>query len=906
VIAKPTLCEEFTGPTRRHRRPDRFGHTVAIMSLPLALLLQPVFTSRAAASWSGGPNANLPVETAANAQDTPAATPDGTGGAIIVWEDYRNGTGWDVYAQHVLACGNLDPTWPPDGVLVATVGSTFLFGGLFPGIVTDGSGGAFVLWNGAPSGGFAQHVLSTGVTDPSWPAGGLMVGPFGAAGTSDGVHGIFIAWQDASLGPANRRVFVQHLLSTGVDPAWPASGVRACPGSEFDQFGPTICRDGAGGAIVSWGDRRTAALTNRDIFAQRISASGSLLWSGSGMPVVTAVGQQLLNGFVSTAGLGVTGNSWSDIQSCAMVPDGASGCFVTWCDGRTVGSTSGDVYAQHLTASGSVASGWDANGTLLCMDSGGQFAPTILSDGAGGAIATWVDSRASVFAQHVTASGIIDGPSGGLALSTAAGSSTPSEVSDGSGGAIITWADFRVTYSYPFADELGDGIQPVGHIYSQHVRIAPTFSVDPAWPLNGLAVSTAPGGQDIVTLNPNGGAVSDGSGGVIAYWTDYRGSNSSDADYRTTNSNIYAQRVLASGVLPSDPVAAITGPASGSVYAVNTAVTFTGSFSDPDGGTHTAQWTFDGGSPVPGIVNESLGTVSASHVFTSAGVYMVNLVVTDECGGSSTATQVGGFDAMVVIYDPSAGFVTGGGWINSPAGAYATDPGLVGKANFGFESKYAKGATIPTGDTEFQFKVGNMNFHSTSYDWLVIAGARAQYKGLGTINGSGTYRFMLTAIDGQVSGGGGADKIRMKIWDSGSGAIVYDNQPLASDDSDPVTTLGGGSVVIHKDGGQAAADGPTVEAAPVRFALVGNAPNPFNPETAIAYDVPRESPVRIRVFDLAGRVVATLIEGVVSPGHHTATWNGRTGSGSAVASGKYFVRMEAGSYRASRAIMLLK
>jgi hypothetical protein len=613
-----------------------------------------------------------------------------------------------------------------------------------------------------------------------------------------------------------------------------------------------------------------------------------------------------MNGFISTSGLGVTGNQWTDIQSCAMVPDGANGCFVTWCDGRTLGSTGGDIYAQHLTASGSVAGGWDPNGIALCTEPGDQAGPTILSDGAGGAIATWHDSRASVFAQHVTGSGLVDGPSGGLALSTAAGSFVPSGVSDGSGGAIITWGDLRVTYTYPFSDELGTGTSPIGHIYSQHLRIAPTFSIDPTWPVDGLAVSTAPGGQDIVGLNPDGGAVSDGLGGVIAYWTDYRGSNTSDTDYRTTNSDIYAQRVLASGIMPSDPVAAITGPASGSVYAVNTAVTFTGSFTDPDGGTHTAAWTFDGGSPVAGAVNESQKIVSVTHTFTTAGVYMVNLSVTDECEGSSTATQVGGFDAMVVIYDPSAGFVTGGGWINSPAGAYVADPSMVGKANFGFESKYAKGATIPTGDTEFQFKAGNMNFHSTSYEWLVVAGAKAQYKGSGTINGIGNFKFMLTATDGQVSGGGGVDKIRMKIWDSASGGVVYDNQMQASDESDPVTVLGGGSIVIHKDGGAAAAAAPTTESVPVSFALFRNWPNPFNPQTAIAYDVPRESPVRIRVFDLAGRLVETLVDGLRPAGHHEATWNGRTVAGGAAASGKYFVLMEAGSYRATRAITLLK
>ena len=126
------------------------------------------------------------------------------------------------------------------------------------------------------------------------------------------------------------------------------------------------------------------------------------------------------------------------------------------------------------------------------------------------------------------------------------------------------------------------------------------------------------------------------------------------------------------------------------------------------------------------------------------------------------------------------------------------DPSLTGKANFGFVSKYQKGATVPTGNTQFQFNAGNLNFQSQNYEWLVVSGARAQFKGAGTINGSGNYGFLLSAIDGQVSGGGGTDKFRIKIWDkNNSDAVVYDNQIDAADDAAPTTAIGGGSIVIH-------------------------------------------------------------------------------------------------------------
>jgi hypothetical protein len=245
------------------------------------------------------------------------------------------------------------------------------------------------------------------------------------------------------------------------------------------------------------------------------------------------------------------------------------------------------------------------------------------------------------------------------------------------------------------------------------------------------------------------------------------------------------------------PTVSITGPPSGTVYAVGTPVTFTGTFADNPGDTHSAQWLVDSLS-VAGIVNEASRQVTATAAFSSPGVYLVTLTVTDNCGNTATADTVSGLPAMIVIYDPNGGFVTGGGWLNSPAGAYTAQPTLTGKASFGFVSRYQKGATVPTGETEFQFQVANFNFHSSSYEWLVIAGARGQYKGSGTVNRTGDFGFILTAIDGNINGGGGADKFRIKIWDKAGGAVVYDNQLGASDSTDPNTAIGGGSIVIHK------------------------------------------------------------------------------------------------------------
>lgn len=257
--------------------------------------------------------------------------------------------------------------------------------------------------------------------------------------------------------------------------------------------------------------------------------------------------------------------------------------------------------------------------------------------------------------------------------------------------------------------------------------------------------------------------------------------NFHSADATVSLEVINVAPVISSVIGPDDP------------FAIPASVSLTGTFSD--GGihdTHTAVWDWDDGSTSTGDI-DSFGIVSGTHVYAVPGVYAVRLTVTDDDGASAMHTF-----QFVVVFDPDGGFVTGGGWIESPAGAYIADTSLAGKASFGFVSKYKRGASAPIGQTDFNFHVASMTFHSSSYDWLVIAGAKAQYKGQGTINGSSDFGFLLTATDGQVHGGEGVDRFRIKIWDNETDAIVYDNIP-GSDDIDASGTqgLGGGNIVIH-------------------------------------------------------------------------------------------------------------
>ncbi len=245
-------------------------------------------------------------------------------------------------------------------------------------------------------------------------------------------------------------------------------------------------------------------------------------------------------------------------------------------------------------------------------------------------------------------------------------------------------------------------------------------------------------------------------------------------------------------VLNNPPTAQANGPY---LVPINTATELdsTGSF-DPDGDTLTYQW-----STTSSCTFNDATLANPLMTCIETGIFDVTLQVTDTHGASDSDIT------SIVVYDPTGGFVTGGGWINSPTGAYAADESLTGKANFGFVSKYKKGADIPTGVTEFQFKVASLNFHSDVYEWLVVAGSDAKFKGTGTINGAGNYGFMVTANDADVNKNDANtdDKFRIKIWDKDNGdEIVYDNQMGASDGDAPTTAISGGSIVVHSGKGK--------------------------------------------------------------------------------------------------------
>ena len=272
--------------------------------------------------------------------------------------------------------------------------------------------------------------------------------------------------------------------------------------------------------------------------------------------------------------------------------------------------------------------------------------------------------------------------------------------------------------------------------------------------------------------------------------------NPESNDYLSVSSNVTVSgddiEVYSLQKANSAPVVgAITAPSN--PVQVGTSINASANFTDTNTtDTHIATWTWGDGSISNATVAESngSGSVQDTHKYTQAGVYTVTLTVTDD-GGLSNSSQF----QYVVVYDPSAGFITASGKYSSQAGWDLLNTQATGEVKFGIQSKYKKNNTTPDGNTKLTFKVGNIDFNSTSYQWLVVNTSKGYLMGNGTVNGKGNYTIFISVIDGSQTKG--QDLIRVIIRDTSTQDVIYDTQPGQSSIADPTTPINNGSIKVH-------------------------------------------------------------------------------------------------------------
>ncbi len=495
-------------------------------------------------------------------QGGPQIISDGSGGSIIVWHDDRSGT-WAIYAQRMNA--DEEVLWTENGVLISG-GSGNQSG---PRLISDGSGGAFVVWQGQGSDGYgdvyAQHINSSGSIQ--WGTDGVHVcdqlkDQRDIDLESDGSGGIIISWTDYR-NSSHLNIYAQRLNSEGV-PQWTDDGVVVC-GASGGQQDPVIASDGSGGAIIAWEDYRITPADSKGIYVQRLNSSGIPQWTADGIPLNTSS----------------YGGAYAQIIS-----DDSGGAIITWSEYRGV---SADIYVQSLNSSGSAQ--WTTGGVLVCSASNTQDNPYLVGDGSGGAFLTWNDCRdtyVSIYAQSISSSGVPQWTTDGVAVATGYGNKySPRIIRYGASDTILTWEDTRDNNYDIYAQKLdGSGVAQ--------------------WTENGVRVYGPPGDQEDPEL------IGDGSGGAFIVWDD---------------SDIYMQHVYSNGTLylPTVIFTAETQQINEDVVSTEITVQLS-AVSDVD---VTIPFTI-GGTATEGLYEDF--TITASPVVISSGSVSktITIYVTDD------------------------------------------------------------------------------------------------------------------------------------------------------------------------------------------------------------------------------------------------------------------------------------
>ncbi len=831
---------------------------------------------------------------AAYNQYTPSIAFDGTS-YFVVWEDRRNGSYSDIYGTRVSTSGTILDT---AGIPI----STGAYWQKSPSIAFDGTN-YFVVWQDYRNPSYDIYGARVSTSGVVLDTAGFPIST--AANNQEYPSVVFdstnylVVWQDGRSG-AYGNIYGARISTSGV--VLDTAGIPISTETSYQGY-PSIAFDGTNYFVV-W--------TDGNIHGTRIDASGTVLDTAS-IPISTATNYQgypsiafdgtnyfvvwsdgrsgsydIYGARIDTSGTvldtaGIPISTEADLQEFPSIAFDGRNYLVVWQDYR---SGLSDIYGARVSISGVVL---DTTGILISTAANYQYVPSIAFDGTNYFV-VWSDGRSSsydIYGARIDTSGtVLD--TAGIPISTAAYYQySPSIAFDGT-NYLVVWEDYR---------------SDTTDIYGARIDASGTV-LDTA----GIPISTATGYQE----HPS---IASGGTNYLVVWQDYRNSSYSD---------IYGARIDTSGVVldtsgipistatdrQESPSVAFDGTnylvvwkdARSSIYddiygaridtsgvvldtagiPISTATDVQGSPSIAfDGTNYFVVWRdYRSGSDydiygarmdTSGTILDTAGipisTAAGSQCSPSIAFNGTNYLVVweDERNGSNYDIYSARVSISGEVLD-TAGIPisTSADWEESPSVAFDGTNYLVVWRDYRSGLSDIYGARVSTSGTVIDsFPVSTQSGNQFS---PAIA------------KGSGTQMFVV--YSGWTDSINGKPANTMRIWGKFS----------------PFTGI---------------REKPNAELGMRDAEVIRVSPNPFARETVIRYSISgdndsRLTPYALRIYDIAGRLVKTLLNKSQESGYYTIKWDGTNNVGRKLSSGIYFIRLNAGKYTQTKKIVLMR
>ncbi len=419
------------------------------------------------------------VNSEINRQEDPVVIHTGSGEVIIAWIDFRNEDAGDVYVQKLDTNGNLQ--WDTAGIPLCLADDIQIT----LNIIHDENSGAFIIWlddrnNNGGSDIYGTHILSDGSIATGWVTNGNTIIAEGAVQNQhtfweDGSGGGILAWHD-KRNANDENIYIQRIASDG-SLLWNTTGVLLCNDPGIQET-PKMAPDGTGSFIFTWRDKRSD--TDGDIYAQGVDINGNLLWANE-IIVYAGDGVQLNPRITEASDTGAivvwedgrnetdvtmkdiytqkisTGGTllWNadgivvamadyDQLNPRLIGDNSGGAWIIWEDGRIEDHPWGDIYVQHFNSSGTAL--LNANGDVVCDAEGYQFSP-IVKVTENDVFCVWGDNRdgsTGLYIQLLDFSGNIQlEPNGEIIFYGLCGDALNCQLLPNGDNQVIIWKDTR-------------------------------------------------------------------------------------------------------------------------------------------------------------------------------------------------------------------------------------------------------------------------------------------------------------------------------------------------------------------------------------------------------------------------------------------------------------------------------